>query len=418
MEEKGINVLMVGGRRAGKTSMLAGLIEVMLGDDIKKLVNVADVTEGKHDSLMDKIGELKSELLNNEGKVVMDNKSPTDKFHPYTLEISIPNSGHATQITFTDVNGEYYTNAIKTGDDNAIQYKKSREQLIDNCKKSDVILVAIDTPFLMEGSEAQNLRANCVDDIKGLFTELKMEDKAKLVVFVPIKCEKWAHNHRLDEVTAKVENVYGKILDDLKKSPLMQILILPVQTVGSMEFKEFLSAYIYTGNGRPRHCSAIEDDTMLRFADGSTKFIEQGDVPNINEDPEAVFLGTNIERPNTWFEVTSSQYSPKNCEQLAYHILRYTLDRTTDAIKVENAQRRDSSKQWRKWVLGALAVLTGAIWLYIVAAVAFIWRSKLGDISTTELEALVNKLSTEGYIKDSGDGIKVLKTYQRLKTKN
>lgn len=414
MNEKDINVLMVGGRRAGKSSMLAGLFEVMLSDNIKKLVNVEDVTEGQHESLDRKIKELRDELRSKAGKVIMDDKRSTDKFHPYSLKITIPNSGHSTRITFTDVNGEYYTNVIKNKDE-AGQYQENRRQLVENVRKSDVILIAIDTPFLMEGTEVQNLRANCVDDIQGLLTELKMEDKAKLVVFVPIKCEKWARNgHRLEEVTEKVEQVYCTIIRNLN-SPMVEILILPVQTVGSMEFKEFLPAYLYNANGKSRPCSAIEDETILRFANGDTKAIEQSDIPFVVEDPEAVFLGTGIERPNAWYSVKSSQYEPKNCEQLAYHILQYTLYRTTDAIEAENAQRHKGGKRWRKWILAGLAIATGAIWLYAVAALAFLWGSKLGDISTSELEALVNTLSAEGYIKDTGDGIKKVQVYQRIK---
>lgn len=417
MDQKDINVLMVGGRRVGKTSMLAGLFEVMLGDDIKKLVNVEDVTEGKHESLEGKIKAFREELRSKAGLVIMDDKRPTDKFHPYTLKITMPGSGHSTRITFTDVNGEYYTNAIKNVNE-AQQYQDNRKQLIENIRNSDVILVAIDTPFLMEGTESQNLRANCVDDIQALLNELKVEDKAKLVVFVPIKCEKWAHNGRqLDEVTEKVEQVYDTHIKNLK-SPMVEILILPVQTVGSMEFKEFLPAFLYHSKGFPRPCSVIENDTVLRFADGETKTIEQSDIPFVAEDSMSVFLGTSIERPNAWYSVKSAQYLPKNCEQLAYHILQYTLHRTTDAIEAENAQRHKGGKRLWKWVLAGLAIATGTFWLYAAAALAFLWGSKLGDISTSELETLVNKLSTEGYIKESGDGIKIVQAYTRLKTNN
>lgn len=413
MDDKGINVLMVGGRRAGKSSMLAGLFEVMLGDDIKKLVTVEDVTQGQHESLTGKIQELREELRNKSGKVVMDDKTPTDKFHPYTLKVSLPDSGHSTKITFTDVNGEYYTNIIK---DDAQKYEENRQQLVETVRKSDVILIAIDTPFLMEGREAQNLRANCVVEIQGLLTELKKEDKAKLVVFVPIKCEKWAQGgHRIEEVTERVEKVYDTHIKNLN-SPMVEILILPVQTVGSMRFREFLPAYLYNTGRQSQPCSLIDDYTKLRFADGNTKVVDEADSEKIVEDSRSVFLGTNIERPNAWYEVTSAQYAPKNCEQLAYHILRYTLHRTTDAIEVQNEQRRKNGKGIWKWVLIAAAIATGTFWLYAAAAAAFLLGDKLGDISTEELDALVNKLSTEGYIKDSGDGIKIVQKYQRITT--
>lgn len=413
MDDKSLNVLMVGGRRAGKSSMLAGLFEVMLGDDIKNLVNVDDITEGQHEPLAEKIKELKSELQNKSGRVVMDDKGHTDKFHPYTLKITMPRTGHSMQITFTDVNGEYYTNVING---NAQQYKENRQQLIDNVRKSDVILIAIDTPYLMEGNEAQNIRANCVDDIQSLLTELRMEDKAKLVVFVPLKCEKWARDgHKLDDVTAKVECVYSTIIRNLKSSPLIEILVLPVQTVGSLRFHEFLPAYLYNNNGYSKPCSVIDNDTKLRFSDGTMKQIEEYDIPKIVEDSRSVFLGTSLERPNSWFDVTSSQYAPHNCEQLAYHILRYALNRTTDAIEAENAQRHKGGRSWWKWLLAGIAIALGGFWLYLLAALALLWGSKLGDISTMELDELLDKLSSEGYIKDSGDGIKIIQPYTRLK---
>ncbi len=416
MNDSGINVLMVGGRRAGKTSMLAGLFEVMLGDDIKKLVNVEDVTESENDSLAAKTKELRDELRNMVGKVIMDTKQHTDKFHPYKLKITLSDSGHSTQITFTDVNGEYYANVIKEYDKDAIEYKKNRQQLIDNVRKSDVILVAIDTPFLMEGSIAQNNRANCVNDINALLTELKKEDKAKLVVFVPIKCEKWAYNgHKLEEVTEKVVDVYSTTINQLQ-SPLVEILVIPVQTVGGMKFREFLPAYLYTAHGIPRHCSLIDNDSKLRFNDGSTKDFTNSDIPYVVEDSTSVFLGADIERPNAWFDVTSDHYTPKNCEQLAYHILRYMLNRAIDAEKasLKKKEEKKGLRPWVKWGLVIAALASGWGWLYAVAAASFVYDDKMGDVSFKEMEDLVNKLSFQGYIKDSVDGIKIVKPYQKL----
>lgn len=403
----GIQVLMMGGRRTGKTSMLAGLFEVMLGEDIQKLVTVEDTTQGNNVSLAGKVKELKELLIQRANKVIMDDKLGTDKFHPYSLKFSIPGTGHSTHISFTDANGEYYTQSAT--------YAQERQELEKRVKESDIILIAIDAVYLMEESAAQNELANCVTSVEGLLTNLRMEECAKMVVYVPIKCEKWAGaGHRLEEVTNRIEQVYANSIKALSASPLVEIIVLPVQTVGNMVFHEFLPAYLYNNNGSSLPCSIIDGDSALRFADGRTKLLMLEDAACLVEDSKAVFLGTTIKRPNSWFRVISSRYEPSNCEQLAYHILRYMLYRSIDAIEVRNSQRRHNGRGWWKWALAIAAIVTGTFWLYAAAAAAFLWGSKLGDISTSELEALVNRLSAGGFIKDSRDGIKIVRPYQRI----
>lgn len=407
MSEKGIKVLMMGGRRAGKSSMLAGLFDAMLGSDISKLVRVKDVTPADNVSLNDKVKELKMTLQDKCGRVILADTGHTDKFHPYSLQFTIPGTDHSMKITFTDANGEYYAHTAT--------YAREREELVSRVKESDIILIAIDTVYLMEANEGQNDMANCVESVQALLTNLKMEDKAKLVVYAPIKCERWSKDgYQLEEVTRKVEKVYATSIKALSASPLVEILILPVQTVGNIVFKELLPAYIYTANGRASRCSVIGDGDRLRFADGIIKEVGELRTECVVEDPTALFQGTNIERPNTWFRVTGTQYNPRNCEQLAYHILRYMLDRSVDAEKAKNKDNKGGLSPWVKWGLAIAAVVAGVGWLYAAAAVAFAMGDKMGNVSTTEMEDLVNKLTSQGYIKDSGDGIKIVHRYQKL----
>lgn len=68
-----LKVLMMGGRRAGKTSMLAGLIETMTHGAVKDIVDVKDVTESKPASqkLIKSIECLKWILLSSYGKTYL-----------------------------------------------------------------------------------------------------------------------------------------------------------------------------------------------------------------------------------------------------------------------------------------------------------------------------------------------------------
>lgn len=412
MAENGINVLMVGGRRAGKSSMLAGLFDAMLGDNVRKLVEVEDVSGDQPNSPRLKIIELKEQLKKCVGKIVMDNKSSTDKFNPYKLKITIPQTIHSTQITFTDVNGEYYTNQITRS--NADEYREQRERLLTEVRRSDVILVAIDTPFLMEGVGAQNTLVNCMEGVHDLLAELNKEEQVKLVILVPMKCEKWVKHGRADEVVSKVEYEYKDIIQSLV-SPLIEVLVIPVSTVGNMEFKEFLHPYSYLENGQPLPCSITKDDAFVRFADGRTVSLTDTVEARLADDPQSVFPGTHIIRPNEWFLVTGSSFAPRNCEQLAYHILRYTLERTEDATVADNMRRRRSVKGWiGRGLLIALAISLGTIPMYIAAALVFLYGTKLGDISTAELKTLITQLSDQGLIKNAGDGIKILQKSKRI----
>lgn len=403
---------MVGGRRAGKSSMLAGLFDAMLSDHVRSLVKVDDVTEGQPDSPTLKIDELKEQLKKSVGKIVMDDKPATVKFAPYKLKISLPQSGHSTQIVFTDVDGNYYTNHIDNK--NANEYQERRERLLAEVKRCDAILIAIDTPFLMEGVGAQNTLANCVEEVHDLLAELKKEEQAKLIVLAPMKCEKWVKEGRVDTVITKVEAEYKDIVKSLT-SPLVEIVIIPVSTVGNMEFHGFLHPYSYIENGQPIPCSITEDESSIRFADGRTMLLTNAVEAKLAEDSKSVFPGTHIRRPNEWFLVTGADYAPNNCEQLAYHILRYTLERAQDAIEADNIRRRRSIKGWiGRGLFIAMAIITGTIPLYIAAALVFMYGTKLGDISTDELKALITQLSEGGFIKNAGDGIKVLQKHKRI----
>ena len=400
MDEKGIKVLMVGGRRSGKSSMLAGLFEAMLSEDVRGIVKVEDVTEGQLDSPLLKIKELKEQLKECAGKIIMDDKLATDKFNPYKLKISLPLTEHSTQIIFTDVNGEYYTNLI--GKDGPEAYQERRERLLREVNHSDVILIAIDTPYLMEGVGAQNSLVNCMDGVQDLLADLKMEEQAKLVVLVPMRCEKWVRRGRIDDVVSKVEREYEDIIRSLA-SPFVEILVIPVSTVGSMEFHEFRHPYSYMENGQTLCCSITDDDNHVRFSDGRTVLLTRAVEARLTEDSRSVFPGTHIIRPNEWFLVTGSDYKPKNCEQLAYHILRYTLERTQDAIDAENIRRR-------RFNVGRGLV---NLLLRLLVSIYIDYLPKLGEISTAELNALIMQLSDGGFIKNTGDGIKVLQKYKR-----
>lgn len=160
-------------------------------------------------------------------------------------------------IQFSDVSGEYYDMG-RTHD----------EEVRKRVKEYDVFLIAIDTPNLMEAinpdnrlcNEAINNSYNHVNDIYTFLSELDDKDgaDAKLVIFVPLKCEKWAKEGKINQVVERVKTVYAPSLHALSQYTNVEVDIMPIQTVGNIVFQEQAKAMSCIINGiTQRKCAII-----------------------------------------------------------------------------------------------------------------------------------------------------------------
>lgn len=283
-----LKVLMMGGQRAGKTSMLAGLIETMTHGKVKDIIDVKDITESKPASLklIKSIECLKWNLLSSYGKTYLIDEEKSGEFEEFMLEISIPNTDNKMSIQFSDVSGEYYDMG-RTHD----------EEVRKRVKEYDVFLIAIDTPNLMEAinpdnklcNEAINNSYNHVNDIYTFLSEIDDKDgaDAKLVIFVPLKCEKWAKEGKINQVVERVKTVYKPSLHALSQYTNVEVDIMPIQTVGNIVFQEQAKAMSCVINGTTqRKCAIINKKTQVRFEDGT--------VENIDFKKTAILLSESI----------------------------------------------------------------------------------------------------------------------------
>ena len=272
-----LKILMMGGQRSGKSSMLAGLLETMLNGKVKELVTVEDMTarSGTGLDLSRNIRDLKLRLLMTQDKsfLIDDENNKTNAFSDYLLEFAVPGTSSRMQMLFSDVNGEFY--------DKGQIHDTEISKLIREC---DVFLVAIDTPFLMEAvnpsnrlcNESINLSYNHVRDLEDFFTELDDKDgaDAKLVIFVPLKCEKWIREGQTARVVKRVEEVYGRIIHNLSAYTNVEIDIMPIQTVGNIVFDEQRRALVCNSGGKQRRCCISPDKQYVRFEDGTVERID------------------------------------------------------------------------------------------------------------------------------------------------
>lgn len=406
----------MGGRRAGKTSVLAGLVNTMVNGDIKNLLAINDVTVLMPDqeSLANKIERLKESVKSLSGKTFLVDDSKTSSFTTHSLQFEIPGTSNNMTIEFKDANGEFYESRASYDTHGGAPI--SKEQIIDAVKEADVYVIAIDTPYLMEAvnpgnelcDESINMAYNHVDDIHSYLTYIDDKDgaDAKLVLFVPIKCEKWVHRGEADKVTQRIKDVYKtvfKALDDYKN---LQVDIIPVETVGAIEFKEHQTAMICSNNDFvARKCCVLNAETEVRFGDGTCRQIMQDDI--IDEDPEGkISEFHSIIRPYSWFHVTGNEYAPHNCEQLAYYILQFVLKKYLFLKNLEAKKKEKERKEKSWWKYTKIAIIA----FFSIPFAIIYWAAgklieKMGTISYEELKTLVTSIESRGLIKHNTEGI-------------
>ena len=396
-----LRVIMMGGRRCGKTSALASLFEEMKNGPVKDYFTVSDrtvlATKGfeVQDSLNDKTLELQNmlETNKNNSNIFLVDKNPTSNFWLYKLHLQIPGTHREMDIEFRDSAGEFF--------EASGMHARETEEYI---KGSDVFVVVVDTPYLMGSADEStkdlcpdsiNLGTNRVQDIQNFLTHIDDKDgqDAKMVVFVPLKCEKWAKEpNGLNKVTERIKEVYGTHIKNLSAYEKMNICVIPMLTSGNILFSEFRKAYLYNSFEGTIRCCKIDDET-IRKEDGENDLPMPGET--VVEDAESVISGTNLARPYAWYQINpnDSSFSPKNCDQLPLHIIRFML------MKLMDAEAKVKHGGLFGWIYDFLRDMIDRI------------RGIFGTMNTDELKQIIGKMQRSGIIKDTGDGIEILKRF-------
>ena len=388
-----LKVLMMGGLRCGKSSALASLYAQMKSSLANNYLTISDRTpiigDLPHHSLCDKLLELQIilEKYKESGRLFLLDKNPSCSFNNYTLRFQIPGTKDGLDIDFTDSVGTFFYV------DSYLHAEVIRERIMD----SDVFIIAIDTPYLMGSTEEPtkdfcpeviNQYVNCVHGLQTFLTYIDDNEgrDAKMVVFVPLKCEKWAKEPGgLDRVTARIKEVYASHIRNLLSLKKVSIAIIPIQTSGNILFSEFRKPYIYESIRERTPCCKI-DDEIIRKDDGELVILKDGEI--VLEDEVYTLSGTGILKPLSWFQVNpdDNSYSPVNCEQLVLHILRFILLAYIDAEKETSLFSNfiPIANRYKKW---------------------------LGSMGINELRQTVERLHCDGIIKDNDDGIEIIKMF-------
>ena len=387
-------VLMLGGRRAGKSTILASILASLkntpgtictISDktDYPLLVETPDGIEALP-SLEIKQNEVRDYIKKRGTNVVFTvDMTPSKWKASYVLEVS---SGKAViELEFVDVPGEWMRAT-----------KPDHAALIKEVESSDIFVIAIDTPYLMnEGDEdgVINKVYNRISEISQLMLRMQVANEAdrKQIILCPVKCEKWVRNHKTDELIGRILAAYRDLINRWVMRPEVTIQIMPIQTVGGIEFVRLLPALLYfKDDADPTGVSCSQDSNTGMYINREGNILRDTPTSRVEEDKSWSIDYTDI--PLSWYKLNGAGYAPVYCEQVGYHILRFLVEKEENVnkmkAKLEADKLRDMSR-FRRWFTKKFKPMFGE---YLP-----VWRD------------VIDRLYTSNLIKETGDGFMVVK---------
>ncbi len=216
-----INVCMMGPRSVGKTTIMTSIFyEMSEGlSNTKLYMSFANPAENG------KMGAFYQGL-----RRAVERQNPSELPASYSEEqfrfnIGLKGRQPSVKLAVQDYPGEYLEN----------QPDKVREFV----QRSQIVLVAIDTPYLMEADQECNEARNQIKLVTEYLTSNVNAIKNKLVLLVPLKCERYAHDGRIDEVSERVAYAYGGLKDCFVQNNIACI-VTPIQTLGGIELDKMI----------------------------------------------------------------------------------------------------------------------------------------------------------------------------------
>lgn len=232
-----MNVCMMGPKAVGKTTVLTAVFNETQNAICDTTLNLtakgdtnAELIERLHmlHAIFAKKKEIKDDYSNNIANAGIK-ASPSESGFYFGF-------GHIGKepiidLTIKDFPGEMVVNR--------------QDDVINFIKNSQCIFIAIDTPHLMEQNATFNAVKNKPKEITQLFEKAIEEiSSEKLVLFIPLKCEKYFHEQRMEEVLVKVEDTYSELIATLEKTRKVCCCVTPILTLGDVEYDSFT----YDGN--------------------------------------------------------------------------------------------------------------------------------------------------------------------------
>lgn len=232
-----MKVCMMGPKAVGKTTILTAVFNETQQSIAETKLNLLALGD-TNSNLLDRQRMLKAMFRNKTEVVDSAQNRDVKKNRPGG---GIEASSYETQFDFTfGFLGKDPIVDLMIKDFPGEMVVNQSDNVVSFIKDSHAVFVAIDTPHLMENNGEFNEVKNKPEVIIQLFVEaLQEHDDEKLVVLIPLKCEKYFHEKRMNEVVAKVEDKYSSLISLFKGDNKICCTIAPILTLGDVEFDDF-----------------------------------------------------------------------------------------------------------------------------------------------------------------------------------
>lgn len=397
MEHK---VIMLGGRRAGKSTILASILH-LLKEGTPGYLAIADVTDYNQermgtDGKMLRIPSLTIKRYEAEGFIrdrrngtsFLVDMAPSRVSASYVLNVKENRGNNTVKLEFVDVPGEWMRQSTA---ENA-----ELEKIVHD---SDVFVIAIDTPFLMQDGEEQyssllNDVYNRIPEIEStLVRNMKIEETTldrKLILLCPVKCEKWVQEHRIGEVTQKVKEAYKNLINQFVTIPEVEMWIMPISTVGGLQVDQLRPAMRFYKDKDDRvGISCHEDPLTGVIINGEGRVIRK--APDSSVEPDKTWEIDHARIPLAWYKLNGRGFKPEFCEQPGYHILKFLIGKEENCIETEarvQQEKLDNMNPILRWLKTVFHPTFGQ---YLP-----VWKQA------------IQGLQSDGLIKTNGDGFERL----------
>lgn len=286
----GINILMLGGKRCGKTTVLSSMYgqinKALAGTNMR--LEVVDQTATDLNRARKAIEEKMADFKNPLTRVEVDD-NPTSAMKTYNFKLFMGNKAFPFKIH--DIPGEWLTD----------NHQREVQSLI---KESQVIIIAIDTPYLFAKMtskgygiyhEEYNKPAEIANFFKNSLSKEYIQDR--MILFVPIKCERYYHLTNCPKLNVYQRNYMQELVDAI-----------------GCGYQDLL--------GYLRSEAALRNNTTLAI----TPILSAGgiDFVRFRKDEKTGKIVSLYQEPEFLKEYEQG-YSPKFCEQPMIYALLYIL---------------------------------------------------------------------------------------------
>lgn len=305
-KDRVIIALLVAPRRCGKTTLMSSMhreFQRIMGDDF------CMEPFQKNDLRYEKLKENKDFLTaftNAPG--LNEGVAPSDSLEEF--EFIIYHKKHprlSFMLRFIDVPGEW------------VQARQEAMKIL--ISEADILYITINSPALMEESGVYNEEFNASSTVVRLADVLKDESirkRSRLLMFVPVKCEKYywdmiqdKNTEGLKALNLKIQERYNELIHSVKEREALKnhttAAITPIMTVGGAKFCQFMPiganghkdtyvrilGYITDSNGyRPTFCEQPLLYTLNFIKDRVAAQVKHGGLVNFFRDTKELGMPT------------------------------------------------------------------------------------------------------------------------------